>query len=85
MAKATWYNLPIQVEEIKAALPLKAVTIANIVASDLPAIAATFADLAAARTSDAAQNAAVEIRLDAIEVKINEMITKLKTAGVITV
>lgn len=60
-------------------------TIAVIPAStNLPAVPATFADLAAARTAVEAQRAAVEARLDTVEAKINEVITKLKTAGIIS-
>jgi hypothetical protein len=80
-----WANVPTEVKKLKLAMPSKAATILNIAVSDLPAVVATFADLAAARTSVVAQNVAIESRLDAIEVKINEIITKLKTAGIITV
>lgn len=51
--------------------------------TDLPAVAATYADLAAARTSVDAQKTAMEARLDAIETKIDEYNTKLKASGVI--
>lgn len=50
---------------------------------NLPAVAATYADLAAARTSVEAQRTAVEARLDAIETKLDEYNTKLKSAGII--
>jgi len=60
-------------------------TIAKITpTTNLPAVAATYADLAAARTSVDAQRTAVEARLDAIEAKIDEYNTKLKASGVIS-
>lgn len=52
--------------------------------TNLPAVAGTYADLAAARTSVAAQNVAVEARLDLLDAKVDEIITKLKAAGIIT-
>lgn len=59
-------------------------TIAVIPAStNLPAVPATFADLAAARTAVEAQRAGAEPRLDNLETKVNELITKLKVSGVI--
>jgi len=59
-------------------------TIAKITpTTNLPAVAGTYADLAAARTSVDAQRTAIEARLDAIETKIDEYNTKLKASGVI--
>lgn len=51
--------------------------------TNLPAVAATYADLAAARTSVDAQRTAIEARLDVIETKLDEYNTKLKASGVI--
>jgi len=60
-------------------------TIAKITpTTNLPVVAATYADLAAARTSVDAQRTAVEARLDAIEAKIDEYNTKLKASGTIS-
>lgn len=71
--------------ELSESIPSPSETIAVIPAStNLPAVPATFADLAAARTAVEAQRAAVEARLDTIETKVNEIITKLKTAGIIS-
>ena len=81
--KITWFNLLEQITAIKASVPTPAVTVSAIITSDLPAVAATFADLAAARTSVSAQNVAVELRLDALDAKINDILTKLKSARVI--
>ena len=83
--KITWYNLLEQIRIIKDSISKSSETITTITASNLPAVDAVYADLAAARTSVNAQNVAVELRLDAIDAKINEMITKLRTAGVIAI
>jgi len=53
------------------------------VTTDLTAISASYADLAAARTSVNALKGEVETRLDNIEAKIDDLIAKLKTAGII--
>lgn len=60
-------------------------TIAKITpTTNLPAVAGTYADLAAARTSVDAQRTAIEIRLDNIETKLDEYNTKLKASGAIS-
>lgn len=51
--------------------------------TNLTAIAATYADLAAARTSVNTLRTDVEARLDAIEAKVDVIIAALKTTGVI--
>lgn len=71
------------VEKLKSSTLQPAETVAVIPAStNLPTVAGTFADLAA-RTAVEAQRAGAEPRLDALETKVNEIITKLKTAGII--
>ena len=61
-----------------------ATTVAVIPAStNLPTVAGTFADLATARTAVEAQRAGAEPRLDDLETKVNELITKLKASGTI--
>lgn len=74
-----------KIEELEASELDPSTTIAVLgTTTNLPAVAETYADLAAARTSVAAQNVAVETRLDLLDAKVDEMITKLKTAGIIT-
>ena len=82
--KVNWFWLNKTVEKLKSSTLQPAETVAVIPAStNLPTVAGTFADLAAARTAVEAQRAGAEPRLDAIETKVNEIITKLKTAGII--
>ncbi len=52
--------------------------------ANLTAIAATYADLAAARTSVNTLRTDTEARLDAIESKLDALIAALKTAGMMT-
>ena len=72
-------------EEIAAAIDASgsgpAATIAAIVPSDMTAIAATYADLAAARTSVNSLRTDAEARLDALDSKINAILLSLKNAG----
>jgi predicted RecA/RadA family phage recombinase len=51
--------------------------------SDMTAIAATYADLAAARTSVNTLRTDAEARLDAIEAKLDALLTSLRAAGLI--
>lgn len=51
---------------------------------NMTAIGATFADLAAARAATNTLATEAEARLDAIETKIDAIIAKLVTAGVLT-
>ena len=82
--KVKWWRLNKTVEVLKDATLQPSATVATIPAStNLPTVAATFADLAAARAAVEAQRAGAELRLDALEAKVNEIITKLKTAGII--
>lgn len=82
MGKVNWFWLTKTVEKLKSSTLQPAETVAVIPAStNLPTVAGTFADLAAARTAVEAQRA--EPRLDALEAKVNEIITKLKAAGII--
>ena len=84
MGKVNWFWLTETVEKLKSSTLQPAETVAVIPAStNLPTVAGTFADLAAARTAGQAQRAGAEPRLDALETKVNEIITKLKTAGII--
>lgn len=84
MGKVNWFWLNETVEKLKSSTLQPAETVAVIPAStNLPTVAGTFADLAAARTAVEAQRAGAEPRLDALETKVNEIITKLKTAGII--
>ena len=84
MRKVNWFWLTKTVEKLKSSTLQPAETVAVIPAStNLPTVAGTFADLAAARTAVEAQRAGAEPRLDALEAKVNEIITKLKTAGII--
>ena len=84
MGKVNWFWLNKTVEKLKSSTLQPAETVAVIPAStNLPTVAGTFADLAAARTAVEAQRAGAEPRLDALETKVNEIITKLKTAGTI--
>lgn len=84
MGKVNWFWLTETVEKLKSSTLQPAETVAVIPAStNLPTVAGTFADLAAARTAVEAQRAVAEPRLDALETKVNEIITKLKTAGII--
>ena len=84
MGKVNWFWLTKTVEKLKSSTLQPAETVAVIPAStNLPTVAGTFVDLAAARTAVEAQRAGAEPRLDALETKVNEIITKLKTAGII--
>lgn len=84
MGKVNWFWLTKTVEKLKSSTLQPAETVAVIPAStNLPTVAGTFADLAAARTAVEAQRAGAEPRLDALETKVNEITTKLKTAGII--
>ena len=84
MGKVNWFWLTETVEKLKNSTLQPAETVAVIPAStNLPTVAGTFADLAAARTAVEAQRAGAEPRLDALETKVNEIITKLKAAGII--
>lgn len=55
------------------------------VTANLPAVPASFADLAEARTAVNDQRTAVEARLDAIELKIDALLAALKAAGLMDV
>lgn len=84
MGKVNWFWLTKTVEKLKNSTLQPAEAVVVIPAStNLPAVAGTFADLAAARTAVEAQRAGAEPRLDALETKVNEIITKLKAAGII--
>ncbi len=84
MGKVNWFWLTKTVEKLKNSTLQPAEAVVVIPAStNLPTVAGTFADLAAARTAVEAQRAGAEPRLDALETKVNEIITKLKTAGII--
>ena len=84
MGKVNWFWLTETVEKLKSSTLQPAEAVAVIPAStNLPTVAGTFADLAAARTAVEAQRAGAEPRLDALETKVNEIITKLKAAGII--
>ena len=84
MGKVNWFWLTKTVEKLKSSTLQPAETVVVIPAStNLPTVAGTFADLAAARTAVEAQRAGAEPRLDALETKVNEIITKLKAAGII--
>jgi len=82
--KTPWHRLNEKVNKLIASMFSQAAAIAVIPAStNLPTVGATFADLAAARVAVEAQRAGAEPRLDALEAKVNEIITKLKASGVI--
>ena len=82
MGKVNWFWLTKTVEKLKSSTLQPAEAVVVIPAStNLPTVAGTFADLAAARTAVEAQRAGAEPRLDALEKKVNEIIPKLKTAG----
>ena len=84
MGKVNWFWLTKTVEKLKSSTLQPAEAVVVIPAStNLPTVAGTFADLAASRTAVEAQRAGAEPRLDALETKVNEIITKLKTAGII--
>ena len=84
MGEVNWFWLTKTVEKLKSSTLQPAEAVVVIPAStNLPTVAGTFADLAAARTAVEAQRAGAEPRLDALETKVNEIITKLKTAGII--
>ena len=84
MGKVNWFWLTKTVEKLKSSTLQPAEAVVVIPAStNLPTVAGTFADLAAARTAVEAQRAGAEPRLDALETKVNEIITKLKVAGII--
>lgn len=84
MGKVNWFWLTKTVEKLKSSTLQPAEAVVVIPAStNLPTVAGTFADLAAARTAVEAQRAGAEPRLDALETKVNEIITKLKAAGII--
>lgn len=84
MGKVNWFWLTKTVEKLKSSTLQPAEAVVVIPAStNLPTVAGTFADLAAARTAVEAQRAGAEPRLDALEAKVNEIITKLKAAGII--
>ena len=84
MGKVNWFWLNKTVEKLKSSTLQPAEAVVVIPAStNLPTVAGTFADLAAARTAVEAQRAGAEPRLDALETKVNEIITKLKAAGII--
>jgi hypothetical protein len=74
-----WANVPKEVSKLKAIISKKVTAILPITSLNLPIVPITFADLAAARASDNSQNVAIEARLDAIEVKINELLLAFKT------
>lgn len=84
----TWWN---EIAKLKSILidllsssTSPSATIASIpVSTNLPTVPGVFADLAAARTAVEAQRAGAEPRLDNLETKVNEIITKLKASGVI--
>ena len=84
MGKVNWFWLTETVEKLKSSTlqPEEAVDVIP-ASTNLPTVAGTFADLVAARTAVEAQRAGAEPRLDALETKVNEIITKLKTAGII--
>ena len=80
MGKVNWFWLTKTVEKLKSSTLQPAEAVVVIPAStNLPTVAGTFADLAAARTAVEAQRVGAEPRLDALET----IITKLKTAGII--
>lgn len=95
IAKLTWFDtigkektilseLSEKINTLEASELEASATIAVLgTTTNLPAVAGTYADLAAARTSVAAQNVAVEARLDLLDAKVDEIITKLKAAGLI--
>jgi hypothetical protein len=84
MEKVIWFNLRQEVENLKESALSPASAVLTIPAStNLPAVPASFADLAAARAAVEAQRAAVEARLDTLESKVNEVISKLTTSGII--
>lgn len=79
-----YYNFAAKVKTLFTTITTPTETVNAIPAStNLPAVPATFADLAAARTAVEAQRAGAEPRLDNLELKLNELIAKLKTSEVI--
>jgi uncharacterized protein YggE len=76
-------------EEVAAAIDSSgsgpAASISAITPSDMTAIAATYADLAAARASVNTLRTDAEARLDAVEAKLNSVIAALKAAGLMSV
>lgn len=67
------------------AIPTAAV--ANIAAStNITAVPGSFADLAAVQSYLAGANMVpnIESRLDALEAKVNDLLAKLRTAGIVT-
>lgn len=88
--KLYYHNLPTKLKEILHELDLaklsatQAETVAVLgTTTNLTAIGASFADLAAARTAVNTLKTEVETRLDAIEAKIDALITSLKTAEIL--
>lgn len=82
----TWFNLPREVQELKDGLPQVAAATPTLAATtNIAAVPATFADEAAVRTYLAGATVIpnIESRLDAIESRINLIITNLRAAGVI--
>lgn len=86
----TWYDIVAKVKAIFTKInstkltASKATTITALgVTSDLTAISATFADLAASRTAVNTLKTETETRLDTIEAKIDSLIAKLKMAGLV--
>jgi len=89
--KLNYFNFPAKVQELFTKVDtekISATKATNITAlgttTNLTAIAATYADLAAARTSVDTLKTDVEARLDVIEAKVDALIAALKTAGVMT-
>jgi hypothetical protein len=73
-----------ELDALLSAIP--AAVVADIAAStDITAVPASFADLAAVRTYLAGANAVpnIEARLDAIEAKVNTILARLRTVGVL--
>ena len=92
LSKDAKYRLEVAIADRRAAKELadaieagsnpQAASVAALGATtDLPAVAAVFADLAAARSAVEAQRSGAEGRLDAVEAKIDEVIAALKAAG----
>lgn len=96
MEKVYWYNSPKIIndnfEEVDGRIDVleaavgdfeQAVAVTNLTSSNLPATAASYSDLAEARTSVEALRAALETRLDASDAKLNALLTALRDAGII--
>lgn len=96
LKKVVWFNSPVvlnenfeiiekAIEEIEVTQvePAAAVTTFSGVAN-LPAVPGTFADVAAVKTYMDTLVPAIENRLDAIESKINSLITGFRASGAIT-